>query len=152
MEKQAVDLKDVKLVKIPKKNRDRIKKWIAALRSGEYKQGTFALKKGDRYCCLGVACDIYRKTTKRGRWEEHPYQGIAEGVLAEHFVFGDGLHAADMALPGPVSKWFGDFPGADVYLGLDEVPAADLNDDGRTFRYIANRLERQYIPLEERDG
>lgn len=32
-------------------------KWLAALRSGEYKQGRFELYKAmtDRYCCLGVA-------------------------------------------------------------------------------------------------
>lgn len=33
-------------------------KWVAALRSGEYKQGTGYLKNGNCYCCLGVACVI----------------------------------------------------------------------------------------------
>ena len=33
-------------------------KWVAALRSGEYKQGKRYLKSGDTYCCLGVLCDI----------------------------------------------------------------------------------------------
>ena len=32
--------------------------WIAALRSGAYKQGRDSLKRGDRFCCLGVACDL----------------------------------------------------------------------------------------------
>lgn len=34
-------------------------KWVAALRSGEYRQGQGVLKtsKGE-YCCLGVLCDI----------------------------------------------------------------------------------------------
>lgn len=37
--------------------------WITALRSGDYKQGRFALKnvdpgKDDVYCCLGVLCAI----------------------------------------------------------------------------------------------
>lgn len=32
--------------------------WIAALRSGKYKQGKSRLKRGDAFCCLGVACDI----------------------------------------------------------------------------------------------
>lgn len=31
-------------------------KWVAALRSGEYKQGTNSLHKNGAYCCLGVAC------------------------------------------------------------------------------------------------
>lgn len=37
--------------------------WIAALRSGEFKQGAGKLKHGNqngtRYCCLGVACEIF---------------------------------------------------------------------------------------------
>ncbi len=35
-------------------------KWIAALRSGEYKQGSEVLYSNSRgtYCCLGVACIV----------------------------------------------------------------------------------------------
>jgi hypothetical protein len=33
-------------------------KWIDALRSGKYKQGTKILRRNDEYCCLGVLCDI----------------------------------------------------------------------------------------------
>lgn len=39
------------------------KMWVKALRSGKYKQGKGMLKSKDgEYCCLGVACDLYRKT------------------------------------------------------------------------------------------
>lgn len=36
------------------------KKWVAALRSGEYKQGkgTLYRENNDTHCCLGVACRI----------------------------------------------------------------------------------------------
>lgn len=35
------------------------KKWLKALRSGEYKQGRNLLRSNtDHYCCLGVLCDI----------------------------------------------------------------------------------------------
>ncbi len=36
------------------------KKWLKALRSGEYEQGTGALHKVEEntYCCLGVLCEI----------------------------------------------------------------------------------------------
>lgn len=34
------------------------KKWVEALRSGKYKQGKEALCFGDKYCCLGVLCEI----------------------------------------------------------------------------------------------
>lgn len=33
-------------------------KWLAALRSGKFKQGSQYLKSEDGYCCLGVACAI----------------------------------------------------------------------------------------------
>ena len=32
--------------------------WVAALRSGKYEQGRGVMRKGDRFCCLGVACDL----------------------------------------------------------------------------------------------
>ena len=39
-------------------------KWINALESGKYNQGRFALKysnkKETKYCCLGVACEIFK--------------------------------------------------------------------------------------------
>jgi hypothetical protein len=34
------------------------KRWVEALRSGNYKQTTGALRKDDGFCCLGVLCDI----------------------------------------------------------------------------------------------
>lgn len=33
-------------------------KWCAALRSGEYKQGEGRLRRGNTFCCLGVAADL----------------------------------------------------------------------------------------------
>lgn len=37
------------------------KKWVAALRSGEYKQTKNYLKNNEGFCCLGVLCDLYAK-------------------------------------------------------------------------------------------
>jgi hypothetical protein len=34
-------------------------RWVAALRSGEYKQGKGALRLNNKFCCLGVLCDLY---------------------------------------------------------------------------------------------
>lgn len=39
-------------------NIGQLKKWIAALDSGEYKQGKGHLQSGDSYCCLAVGCLI----------------------------------------------------------------------------------------------
>ena len=35
------------------------KQWIAALRSGAYEQGTEWLEKDGKFCCLGVACNLF---------------------------------------------------------------------------------------------
>lgn len=32
--------------------------WIAALESGDYRQGRLALKDDGKYCCLGVLCEL----------------------------------------------------------------------------------------------
>jgi len=34
------------------------KRWVEALRSGKYKQGSSFLQKSGSYCCLGVLADI----------------------------------------------------------------------------------------------
>src|SRR5579864_8820013 len=38
------------------------KMWIAALRSGQYKQGKGALSSESGFCCLGVALDVLDPT------------------------------------------------------------------------------------------
>ena len=44
---------------------DNAKLWVQALRSGEYKKGRWALRRQDKgrdkFCCLGVACDLYQQ-------------------------------------------------------------------------------------------
>ena len=44
------------------------KNWVAGLRSGKYQQGKFRLRNKDKYCCLGVACDI----NDSSQWEKMP--------------------------------------------------------------------------------
>ncbi len=42
-------------------NKQAVKKWIRALRSRKYAQGTEYLNKDGKFCCLGVACHIFAK-------------------------------------------------------------------------------------------
>jgi hypothetical protein len=39
-------------------------KWLEALRSGKYEQARGELRGGDKFCCLGVLCDV----VKPGAW------------------------------------------------------------------------------------
>lgn len=56
-------------------------KWVAALRSGEYKQGRGQLRIGDRFCCLGVLCDLHGRAN-RSEWRGNEYDGC-EFALSE---------------------------------------------------------------------
>lgn len=50
--------------------------WIAALLSGDYKQGKHVLRTDtDEYCCLGVLCEVSRELegVQHGQWiRPHP--------------------------------------------------------------------------------
>jgi len=48
----------------------RRKAWADALMGGEYAQGKGGLRRGDLFCCLGVACDLYAKDTGDGKWDK----------------------------------------------------------------------------------
>lgn len=41
--------------------------WIKALRSGKYAQGQGKLNQNNKFCCLGVLCEVLRKPLKLRR-------------------------------------------------------------------------------------
>lgn len=47
-------------------------KWVAALRSGKFKQGEGQLRLNGKHCCLGVLCEISPAVAKRNanRWPD----------------------------------------------------------------------------------
>lgn len=45
---------------------DNQEKWLQALESGEYEQGIEELHSiDDKFCCLGVACDLFMPETRK---------------------------------------------------------------------------------------
>lgn len=112
-------------------------RWIAALRSGQYKQGTGVLcKVGDdgeqRYCCLGVLAELdgafVPETNSFGdRMARDRYSGPANSSM----YIGKPEHNL-AAIPAT-------YEGADAEF-LPWVVAA-MNDDGRSFEDIADYLE-----------
>jgi hypothetical protein len=107
--------------------------WIKALRSGKYKQGAGFLRQsadggnGYAYCCLGVLCEIYSKQTgSDGAWNDR--------------VFRTTKGSSSGALPEAVQEWAGiDVP--DPLLGRT-LMASTLNDKGKSFTFIAGRIEK----------
>jgi hypothetical protein len=88
-------------------------KWIAALRSGKYKQGKYQLRDSDNcYCCLGVLCEV----------AGIPYDG--ESCLNNEGV-GVSYEPIRNILPGT---------GLGIFYTMNDR-------DGKSFSEIANYIE-----------
>lgn len=105
------------------------KEWVKDLRSGEYQQITGQLREGDNgRCCLGVACDTYKRLTGKGEWDENTFVASEDSFCS-------------FELPEIVMEFFG-FDTTDPKLD-DRGTATTLNDDtGLTFIEIADLIEK----------
>ena len=132
--------------------------WVRRLRSGDYEQGQGYLRFGDKYCCLGVLCDM----------------AVEAGVIVETYSslekvssFGrDGADLQTQMLPISVAKWSGLMgtpavtqEGTEIRIHADlpyDIPREDpengwiltekqdlmeLNDDEISFKEIATVIE-----------
>ena len=114
--------------------------WLEALRSGDYQQGTGALKRisehGDEvtYCCLGVACEVVA-----------PERFSAQPRITGKYMFTGKVY--DCQCEFEVTHEFQGSPPNDILdlLGISDQDASDLmhmNDaEGRDFLYIADYVE-----------
>lgn len=127
-----------------------IKKWLAALRSGDYEQGMGQLcipvNKTDegenpQYCCLGVACYITKKGKERiNKWAKKPFVPPSVFDFDEHFGLSEKFLPSDANLApdesNPVQRYL-----------------ADLNDtDGFSFSQIARKIEQMAIRQLKAEG
>lgn len=96
--------------------KDTKKKWLAALRSGKYKQTTSTLFENGAYCCLGVLCSVEGISDEKMRGHNYP-----------RFVHCDLFTERQWQVPYK-----------------DElVSLVDLNDiECKSFKQIANIIER----------
>lgn len=106
--------------KLPKKF---LRKWVNALRSGKFKQGTGALKNefSNSYCCLGVAC-------------------VLAGIPKKELV-GKGM-PDNLTLK--LQKKLPPFLREEIGHPTALETLATMNDNGTSFEKIANRIERCY--------
>jgi regulator of RNase E activity RraB len=119
-------------------NADVKKKWVAALRSGEYTQGRDCLYNADngKFCCLGVLCDI--------AVNENVID--CDGTMDDEFI--GVLYTFDAEayeLPYQVQEWAGlESSNPCVVYNKDILSIATLNDDKRhTFNELADIIEAQ---------
>lgn len=122
-------------------NKDVIRKWVDALRSGEYRQGDGGLRdENDKFCCLGVLCDLAEKE----KVIEEP------SLSCSNYYYAYGDEDNDVTLPYEVRSWSGledcDPTLIDPTHENDEgYSAAALNDDGKTFAELADLIEAKYL-------
>ena len=141
---------------------DFIDRWIAALRSGDYKQGENALRMPDSddknascFCCLGVACDLIEKDGG-GSWIAEPqYQGSMIISGYEFHLRGspryndrsDTLHRSVAKKLKLNRKYKERIWGGESESFQDAL--IDMNDGHFSFKEIADFIEENIRPMHE---
>lgn len=133
-------------------NGDKLRLWVDALRSGDYHQTSGKLRStDDRYCCLGVLCDVARKDGVKMKIELFDYSGSTTGIAYDGYS----------TFPPPaVINWLG-HEGPSIYVPWPEelsdpkpshrdvISVVSLNDRyGWDFHQIADAVEAHYLKNE----
>lgn len=118
-------------------------RWIQALRSGNYAQGKYNLRRQDSYCCLGVLCDIVK--------DEVNYNWLPVVDSLGTFYT---IDRADEILPESVAIYAGlndCSPQVEVMCTCEDeerfefLQIANLNDSGDySFEQLADLIEKQF--------
>lgn len=111
---------------------ENVKKWVNALRSGNFSQTKSKLKDDNGYCCLGIACELYAEENGLD-WK---YDDLYGG-----YVFDGELET----LPDSVVTWLGLGTANGTFVEPEKdyqtVTLSELNDTGYDFDYIADVIE-----------
>jgi len=107
-------------------------RWVKALRSGKYKQGTKYLNRLNTFCCLGVLCDLATKS-KSSKVKCNLYNST---------LFYD---SEPSYLPKTVQDWSGVNSMDGSFIIKDKlISLTKLNDNGKSFNKIADIIEKHY--------
>ena len=131
--------------------------WSAALRSGEYEQGTGCLARTNitsptdrtpktRYCCLGVLCELAVKAGVVSRAADRNED-------EDYCTYGYGAGKESALLPNEVMEWAG-LSNHNPILGphadgdhectsqcIRDQSASNRNDSNTSFATIANLID-----------
>lgn len=114
-------------------NADLKAKWIAALRSGDYRQVQGYLHNEGGFCCLGVLCDLAAVPFTEGPSDD------TDG-LVRFYDFG-ARHRNEEMICGDMRE------GLKTGFSDLALELAEMNDHGRSFAEIADWIEAN-IPAE----
>ena len=126
-------------------------KWIDALRSGKYEQGSEKLRSVTGYCCLGVLCDLYAQEYAT-QWKFKSYNDITDEENPDTYDYWYFEEQSEF-LPYSVMDWAGlktNNPQVRVEVEDNEdednshyadALIANVNDSGYTFNDISKLIE-----------
>jgi len=133
-----------------------IRDWVAALRSGTYRQCKGVLNDGAGMCCLGVATDLFIKL-KPGiiNWVEVVEDGRVVFAASDD-PDKEKAYLNTTYLPYAVSSFVGFSTGTPKVhvdfeddrrtpLDPDREFLSNMNDSGFTFEQIATYIEREFL-------
>lgn len=119
------------------------RRWVDALRSGEYKQGKYRLAQsnGDDkvgYCCLGVLCDLVKNEVGMDWFEDLDSDDNVYVMFGRDLMKGDSTYP-----PGEVFSFVGEDVSNVFAFGDDIVfHLSTLNDNWKlTFDQIADIID-----------
>jgi hypothetical protein len=101
---------------ITEEQKDHLRLWVSALRKTKSKQAKGFLCRLDEnqhivgYCCLGIACNVYKKETGKGIWNK-----LTENAI---FIVGNTYKATN--LPYSIMKYYGISKTDDNYIMMND--------------------------------
>ena len=111
-------------------NKSVIAQWTAALTSGNYSQGTGALRRPEEtFCCFGVLCDLYAQEHPEATWIAPLDETNTYG-----FSFDQDAQGIQGLAPTRVMQWAG------LTAAFDRLVV--MNDAGHTFPEIVQEINR----------
>lgn len=115
--------------------------WVAALRSGDWKQGKYRLNLKGKYCCIGVLCEIADFEGPIAVPLGDDWRSSEEAPSYRYRMPGSrpGMYGPETSSPGMITNEMAE------YLGLPEdylFVLAGLNDqENKNFNEIADWIE-----------
>jgi hypothetical protein len=107
--------------------RENRKKWVEALRSGKYNQGQSSLNVKNRFCCLGVLCEVVGVDKQRNESTGQTLYGKAlnGSICPEEAMCAVGL-----------TSEYGNFDSNNSLVKLND-------SEGASFKEIADIIESE---------
>lgn len=110
--------------------------WLEALRSGRYQQGRGRLRTVDmvgenRYCCLGVLCDLYDKVHGEDGWVR-----VGDTIAVKHGARTSTPSAGVLAWAGLHDR-HGEF-------GEEGESLVEVNDNSSDFAEVIEVIEEYF--------